>query len=321
MAQSCWSRTKSCLSCMTTLLIMGILAIVLWHFLGRPDVEDAKEFWDGLDFGDFTDVLDNFTDFDWGEMLQEDPYVGDNTTNAWKTRGQGLTLELQNALDDNWQNEFDIAVADWQQSEVLDLSTQRVAVDHSCARVDGVMLVCNGNFGETGWVGINEVEIEYTSNNGPGFIISSVAKMNEYYLHNAPFEKRRYTMCHEIGHGFGLPHTDENPNNRDLGNCLDYTNTPTNNQEPGEVNFARLRSIYIAGEGQGQGQGQQGQGQGQGQGKGQEEMDATALQRSKSNAHVVTEDRHDIGPDGRYLRRVVIRHYHPAHVYDEADFF
>lgn len=50
------------------------------------------------------------------------------------------------------------------------------------------------------------------------------------------------------GHGFGLPHTDENPNNSDLGNCLDYTNRPENNQLPGEVNFQRLRSIYIAGE-------------------------------------------------------------------------
>ena len=49
----------------------------------------------------------------------------------------------------------------------------------------------------------------------------------------------------EIGHGFGLPHTDENPRNRDLGNCLDYTNTPENNLRPGEVNFARLRQIYL----------------------------------------------------------------------------
>ena len=29
---------------------------------------------------------------------------------------------------------------------------------------------------------------------------------------------------------------------------MDYTNHPENNQEPGAVNFQRLRSIYIAGE-------------------------------------------------------------------------
>ena len=92
-----------------------------------------------------------------------------------------------------------MAVSDWQESDVLTLTTKRVAVDNSCGRVDGVMLVCNGNFGNTGWVGINEVEIEYSRQGGPGFIVSSVAKMNEYYLNQADFAKRRYTMCHEIG--------------------------------------------------------------------------------------------------------------------------
>lgn len=301
MSQSCCQRLKSLLSCIISLVIMGVMAILLWHFLGRPDVEDAKDFWDGLDLGDFTDVLDNFTDFDWGDFLQEDPYVGDNTTNAWKTRGQGLFLELQNALDENWQTEFDAAVADWSKSPVLTLTTKRVAVDHTCARVDGVMLVCNGNFGNTGWVGINEVEIEYTSRDGPGFIISSVAKMNEYYLNKAPYEKRRYTMCHEIGHGFGLPHTDENPNNADLGNCLDYTNQPENNQLPGQVNFNRLVEIYIAGE-----------------------VDSSAAvvedtERLSMSDKVVVGDS---GPGrdrrGRYLRRVVLQHFHPV---DMDEFF
>jgi hypothetical protein len=34
-----------------------------------------------------------------------------------------------------------------------------------------------------------------------GVIQSSVAKMNEYYLRNANYDHRRFTMCHEIGHG------------------------------------------------------------------------------------------------------------------------
>lgn len=51
-------------------------------------------------------------------------------------------------------------------------------------------------------------------------------------------------MCHEIGHGFGLPHTDENFHNADLGNCLDYTNRPKNNLHPDESNYKRLQSLY-----------------------------------------------------------------------------
>ena len=51
-------------------------------------------------------------------------------------------------------------------------------------------------------------------------------------------------MCHEIGHGFGLPHTDENPYNTDKGNCLDYTITPDNNLYPGQVNYEKLNGMY-----------------------------------------------------------------------------
>lgn len=46
--------------------------------------------------------------------------------------------------------------------------------------------------------GINEVQFKQYRSDGPKFVLNSVAKMNEYYLHNAQYEKRRYTMCHEV---------------------------------------------------------------------------------------------------------------------------
>ena len=46
--------------------------------------------------------------------------------------------------------------------------------------------------------------------------------------------------------GFGLPHTDENPYNTNLGNCLDYTDDPEDNLLPGAVNFAKLREMYLS---------------------------------------------------------------------------
>ena len=70
--------------------------------------------------------------------------------------------------------------------------------------------------------------------------------MNEHYLLNADYDERLYTMCHELGHGYGLPHTDENFNNKDLGNCLDYTNRPSNNLRPGLANCNRLLEMYGA---------------------------------------------------------------------------
>ena len=50
--------------------------------------------------------------------------------------------------------------------------------------------------------------------------------------------------CHELGHGWGLPHTDENYWNRDRGDCMDYTMRPRNNLEPGQYNCDLLQELY-----------------------------------------------------------------------------
>ena len=148
----------------------------------------------------------------------QDPFYGGNATeaNRWDSNGRGLSLEVLNALDDSWNNNFAIAIDQWDNGnpDALTLSVTRVTVDNACSAVTGKLKVCNGDYGETKWRGINQVIL---SN---GFIISSVAKLNEFYLATADEDQRQYTTCHEIGHGFGLPHTDENFYNADLGNCM-----------------------------------------------------------------------------------------------------
>lgn len=209
---------------------LGGIGYGIWHWVGRPSGQEI------LDYGN--DLADNF---DFGDIWDNDPSLGSNATNTWKNKGQGLELLLLNALDETWQDEFVAAVADWNESPSLVLTTESATVESACSQKDDVMKVCNGNYGETGWLGINEL---LSTKPEGGEIVSSVAKMNEYYLRNADNDERQYTMCHEIGHGFGLPHTDENFNNPDLGNCLDYTTTPSNNLHPDESNFAFLAELY-----------------------------------------------------------------------------
>jgi len=237
---------------LVTLLLVAAGGYAAWFFLGQPSgdeiLDSVKDLGDKIkeiDFGDFTDVLENFTGFT-EDLFNEDPYVGDNTTNVWKgyTSGEGgLTLQLLNALDDKWQAEYAEAVGDWNtfcDPKVLALTSKDVDVDYECSQVPGVMKVCNGNYLETGWLGINEVMKSVPQ----GIIQSSIAKMNEFYLLNADYDERLYTMCHELGHGYGLPHTDENFKNRDLGDCLDYTDNPSNNLRPGLSNCNRLQEMY-----------------------------------------------------------------------------
>eukprot|EP00339_Tiarina_fusa_P027688 CAMPEP_0117021000 /NCGR_PEP_ID=MMETSP0472-20121206/15892_1 /TAXON_ID=693140 ORGANISM="Tiarina fusus, Strain LIS" /NCGR_SAMPLE_ID=MMETSP0472 /ASSEMBLY_ACC=CAM_ASM_000603 /LENGTH=330 /DNA_ID=CAMNT_0004726355 /DNA_START=118 /DNA_END=1110 /DNA_ORIENTATION=+ len=239
------------LNVLFTVALLGAGGFAIWYFLGKPTdaaelndaVGDALDGFDFGNFGNFTDVLDGIGNFSAPDLWDNDPYLSDNTTQSWKTSGQGgLELELLNALDDSWQGEFAVAVTDWEEGDPdsLTLTTKKVNVDYACKPVDGVMKVCNGNYGNSGWLGINEI-VSQVSN---GRILSSVAKMNEYYLLNADEYERQFTMCHELGHGFGLPHTDESFTNVDLGNCMDYTNTPKNNLHPDSSNYNRLASLY-----------------------------------------------------------------------------
>ena len=139
-----------------SLALTGGMIYVAWYFLGQPNLDEAmqgaKEFGNRVkefDFGDLTGALENFTGFV-PELWDEDPFVGDNSTNLWigHTKGTGgLYLELWNALDESWQTEYSEAVSDWNfwcPTKVLVLTSKDVDVDNKCDEVDGVMKVCNG---------------------------------------------------------------------------------------------------------------------------------------------------------------------------------
>jgi len=199
---------------------------------------------------DVTGLLDKAKDwgFDFDDIFSFDTIGGNTTAPGWRSKkGEGLQLQIANALTKDWHGFFYEAVSQWESgSQVLSLSTYLVEPDPECTPIKGVMKVCNADFGDTGWEGINEVMIRGK------YIIASVAKMNEFYL--APTvdtganvfigDKRSYTMCHEVGHGFGLPHLDENFTNADLGSCMDYSGRPENNLRPSLADFDALNVLY-----------------------------------------------------------------------------
>lgn len=111
----------------------------------------------------------------------------------------------------------------------------------SCVSLSFFCIFVNcSDYGDEGWRGINEVML------GPGGrrIIASTAKLNEFYLNFESDAQKLYTSCHELGHGFGLPHWDENFYNKDLGNCMDYTQNPEKSSKPDASNFLYLAQLY-----------------------------------------------------------------------------
>jgi len=152
-----------------------------------------------------------------------------------------LTLRVLGALDAEWLDSFDLAVRQWDDGnpDALDLFTEMIGTDVPCTLVGGSLKVCNGEYGkDTGWYGINAVLTR------KGFIRASAARLNDSLLRGAKGDRRQYTICHEMGHGFGLSHTDENFLNRNLGNCMDYTNNPKGNTAPDTSNFEALFQMY-----------------------------------------------------------------------------
>ena len=118
-----------------------------------------------------------------------DPYSGRTTDVAkWDNFGaSGLSLDLLNALDDSWQNFFMLAVADWDvgSPDSLSLYSERIDYEFECAPVAGKVKVCNGDYGEVNWRGINEAVLEN------GFITASAARMNEFYLQHEGDDARQ----------------------------------------------------------------------------------------------------------------------------------
>jgi hypothetical protein len=212
---SCLQSSFSRLTCLvvTILMLSGLLIALLVLYTGG----DPAEFF----------------------YLPDPP--GLSAASRWDTNGtESLTLSVMNSCEDRWTPFFDRYLAEWDNGtpDVLNLSSEKFDYDPSCTAYDGKMNVCNANFGNTDWVGINVILIENA------FIVNSVAKMNDYHLDNANDFKRFYTMCHEMGHGFGLPHTNENQHNIDRGDCMDYTSRPQNNLEPGQYNYNLLYDLY-----------------------------------------------------------------------------
>ena len=212
--------------------IIAALALVLGLYYGvidQNDIQDAT----GIDVPSLPPAF------------FKDPFAGvpQNSTAKWANGGSGgLSLKIVNYCQDQWEDEFNQAVSNWDNGspDALTLTTEKMDYDAVCDYEDGIMKVCNNDYGETGWKGLNEYLFD-----GSDTILTSRAKMNEYYMNGIEGSERLYVMCHEIGHGFGLAHTDESFSNANLGNCLDYTNRFDDDQIlPGQVNYERLAEKY-----------------------------------------------------------------------------
>jgi hypothetical protein len=197
-------------------MLIVLISGMIGFYFGERGMEDVQNV-----FSQAKSAIAGYGE--WESLKQyrdEDPF---NVTSAedaprWPNKGRGLEMEMQFAADGKWYTYFTTAVSDWSNCSSLVLTTVNVTTDPDCEPVNGAVKVCNKNWGATGWNGINYAVIDED-----GYIYSSTANMNEFYLKMAQNAKKQYVMCHEMGHSFGLGHLDESYWNKNLGSCMDYT--------------------------------------------------------------------------------------------------
>ena len=107
----------------------------------------------------------------------------------------GLYLMVENACDDAWYPIVEQTIVDWNESDAVTLQTTRVEYEYDCEPRNGRLKVCNGDYGETDWHGINIALIDKTRK----VIVHSVSKLNDRFNKND--DAKRYISCHENGHG------------------------------------------------------------------------------------------------------------------------
>ena len=149
-----------------------------------------------------------------------------------------------------WTGSLTGASSDWNLS-VLGNQVVAGANNANCDPTSGRVEVCNGDYGNNGWLGIASIWVTRCRS---GHIVQGVVKVNDTYFNTSQYDTqawRNFVMCQEVGHTFGLGHQDEDFNNANLGTCMDYTSDPDgtlfgqlDNQRPNQHDYYMMTEIY-----------------------------------------------------------------------------
>ncbi|MEK7207174.1 MAG: hypothetical protein AAB134_04755 [Pseudomonadota bacterium] len=172
----------------------------------------------------------------------------------WAHTTPQFTLKLgDNMTSSSWKSHLANASSDWNSPDLFGATFTPLLTavtagqsKRNCSMVKGTTQVCNGKYGNNGWLGLATIYIT-----GGTHITQGSAKMNDTYFntttYNNPNEKR-HVVCQEIAHTFGLDHQSVNGSSQDT--CMDYfSNTGANatstlSTRPNTHDFEELNIIY-----------------------------------------------------------------------------
>lgn len=167
----------------------------------------------------------------------------------WERKSPEITIPVIDHTTSTWPSRVATAVSDWNQSIFID--SGRTALGDgatACGMVLNEIHVCNGDYGDNGWLGIASISV---SRGRSTHIIAGSTKLNDYYFDGYPAGTgyntsawRQLVTCQEIGHDYGLGHQNEDFNTDATDSCMEYTYDPTNNTHPDFHDYDQLELIY-----------------------------------------------------------------------------
>jgi hypothetical protein len=165
----------------------------------------------------------------------------------WARTANPFTLKLgDNLTSADWKSHLSQTSGDWNAGRTP-VQTTIVAGQSSkrCSMVAGTTQVCNGTYGNNGWLGLASINVSGSH------ITQGTAKMNDTYFNSATYNntnEREHVMCQEVAHTFGLDHQSTDGSSQNT--CMDYfSNTGANagssiSTKPNQHDFDELNIIY-----------------------------------------------------------------------------
>lgn len=172
----------------------------------------------------------------------------------WAHTTPQFTLKMgDNMTTSSWKSHLANASSDWNSPELFGATFTPLLTaiaagqsNRNCSMVKGTTQVCNGKYGNNGWLGLATINIT-----GGTHITQGSAKMNDTYFNTATYNnpnEKRHVVCQEIAHTFGLDHQSVDGSSQNT--CMDYfSNTGTNatstlSTRPNAHDFEELNIIY-----------------------------------------------------------------------------
>ena len=166
----------------------------------------------------------------------------------WARTTPQFTLKLgDNLTSADWKSHLSQSSGNWNAGNSAVLTAIVAGTSNKrCSMVTGTTQVCNGTYGNNGWLGLASINLT-----GGTHITQGSAKMNDTYFNTATYNnpnEREHVMCQEIAHTFGLDH--QSTDGSSQNSCMDYfSNTGANaistlSTAPNQHDFDELNIIY-----------------------------------------------------------------------------